>query len=87
MATTHQSSQQTKSNRARWPEMSSHDVNMNENERMFSMVAGGALVLWGLSRMPKGMLVLMAGGAYAIYRGMNGHCHIYEQLGIDHGGD
>jgi uncharacterized membrane protein len=64
--------------------MGSHEKNMSEMERTISMAAGAALVLLGLSRMPKTSLLVLAGGAYAVYRGMNGHCHVYEQLGIDH---
>lgn len=85
MATTHQSSHQVGSNRARWPEMGSQETNMSDAERMLSIVGGTALALFGLSRMPKGSLILLAGGIYAVYRGVNGHCHVYEQLGIDHG--
>ena len=85
MATTQQASQQTGSNRTRWPQMDSHQINMSEAERMLSIVGGTALALYGLSRMPKGTLILLAGGLYAAYRGFNGHCHVYEQLGIDHG--
>jgi uncharacterized membrane protein len=85
MSTMHQSAQQTGSNRARWPQMGSDETNMSDNERLFSIVGGTALALWGLSRTPKGTLILLAGGLYAVYRGLNGHCHIYEQLGIDHG--
>jgi uncharacterized membrane protein len=65
--------------------MGSQEINMGDAERMFSIVGGTALVLFGLTRMPKGSLLLLAGGIYAVYRGVNGHCHVYEQLGIDHG--
>lgn len=85
MATTQQSSQQTGSNRTRWPQMGSHQINMSETERTLSIVGGTALALFGLSRLPRGSLILLAGGIYAVYRGLNGHCHVYEQLGIDHG--
>lgn len=84
MATTHSTSRQAGSSKERWPEMGSHHTNMNEMERTFSIVSGAALVLFGLDRLPKTSLLLLAGGLYAIYRGVNGHCQIYEQLGIDH---
>lgn len=83
MATT-EHSRQAASRREAWPPMGSHEKNMSEMERTISMAAGAALVLLGLSRMPKTSLLVLAGGAYAVYRGMNGHCHVYEQLGIDH---
>lgn len=65
--------------------MGSQEINMGDAERMLSIVGGTALALFGLSRMSKGSLILLAGGIYAVYRGVNGHCHVYEQLGIDHG--
>lgn len=87
MATTERSSRQAGSRREVWPPMGSHEKNMSEMERALSVAGGAALVLFGLSRMPKTSLILLAGGLYAIYRGANGHCHVYEQLGIDHGGE
>lgn len=67
--------------------MGSHDMNMSDMERTLSVVSGAALVMFGLRRMPKTSLILLAGGLYAIYRGANGHCQIYEQLGVDHSGE
>jgi uncharacterized membrane protein len=67
--------------------MGSHEMNMSDMERTLSVVGGAALVMFGLSRMPKGSLILLAGGLYAMYRGASGHCNVYEQLGIDHGGE
>ena len=87
MATTERSSRPTNSSRERWPAMGSHDINMSEMERTLSVVGGTALALVGLSRISKTSLILLAGGLYAVYRGVNGHCHVYEQLGIDHGGE
>jgi uncharacterized membrane protein len=86
MATTQDySSQPAGSDRARWPRLGSPAINMSETERTLSIVGGAALALYGLSRMPKGSLILLAGGLYAVYRGVKGHCDVYEQLGIDHG--
>ena len=87
MATTERSSRQASSSRERWPQMGSHEINMGEMERTLSVVGGAALAMFSFSRMPKTSLILLAGGLYAIYRGVNGHCHVYEQLGIDHGGE
>lgn len=84
MATTEHTSRQAGSRRESWPQMDSRAKNMSEMERAISVAGGAALVLFGLSRMPKTSLILLAGGLYAVYRGTNGHCHIYEQLGIDH---
>lgn len=85
MATTQRSSRQSSSSPAKWPQMGSHETNMSETERTLSVAGGAALVMLTVSRMPKGTLLLLAAGLYSIYRGANGHCHVYEQLGIDHG--
>ncbi|HVA51458.1 MAG TPA: hypothetical protein VNH11_34265 [Pirellulales bacterium] len=61
-------------------------IAQSEMERTLSIVGGAALVLFGLDRLPKTSLLLMAGRLYAIDRGVIGHCQVYEQLGIDHGG-
>lgn len=84
MATTEHCTTQAGSKCEAWPPMGSHAKNMSETERTVSIAGGAALALLGLSRMPKSSLILIAGGLYAIYRGMNGHCQMYEQLGIDH---
>jgi uncharacterized membrane protein len=80
----HHSSHETCSDRARWPRMGSQSINMSETERALSVIGGAALALYGISRMPKGAIILLAGGLYAIYRGAKGHCDVYEQLGVDH---
>jgi len=61
-------------------------VNVGEKERLMSAIAGGALVIYGLSRMSLGGLVMAALGGALGYRGVTGHCDVYERLGIDAGG-
>jgi uncharacterized membrane protein len=61
-------------------------VNVGETERIVSAIAGGALVLFGLSRMSLGGLLVAAVGGALGYRGITGHCDAYERLGIDAGG-
>lgn len=61
-------------------------VNVGEKERLVSTIAGGALVVYGLSRMSLGGLVIAAIGGTLGYRGVTGHCDLYERLGIDAGG-
>ena len=61
-------------------------VNVGETERIVSAVAGGALTVWGLSRMSLGGLLVAAAGAALGYRAITGHCDVYEKLGIDAGG-
>jgi uncharacterized membrane protein len=60
-------------------------VNVGENERMISAIAGGALALYGLRRGSLGGLLVAGLGAALGYRGITGHCALYEQLGIDAG--
>jgi uncharacterized membrane protein len=61
-------------------------VNVGDNERMASAIAGGALALYGLRRGSLGGLLLAGLGAALGYRGITGHCALYERLGIDAGG-
>lgn len=57
--------------------------NVGENERLASMVGGGALVVYGLSRRGwEGFLVAGAGAA-VLYRGATGHCNVYQFLGVN----
>jgi uncharacterized membrane protein len=57
-------------------------VNVGDKERLLSFLAGGALGLYGLSRFSLGGLVLAAAGGSLIYRGMSGHCSLYQRLGV-----
>jgi len=58
-------------------------VNVGTNERTVSVAAGAILGLLGLSRgsLP-GLLIAGVGGALA-YRGVTGHCPMYQALDID----
>lgn len=65
-------------------------INVSHPERWFSVVAGSALVAYGLTRRSIGGLVLAGLGGAVVWRGATGHCLAYELLGIstaDHGGD
>lgn len=57
--------------------------NVGSNERWISAGAGAALALLGLSRRGLGGLLALGAGAALIHRGVTGHCHAYEALGID----
>lgn len=61
-------------------------VNVGETERMLSAIAGGVLAFYGLRRGSLGGLLLAAVGAALGYRGITGHCSMYEKLGLDAGG-
>jgi uncharacterized membrane protein len=57
-------------------------VNVGSSERVISLLGGGVLLAYGLSRGGiSGLGVGLIGGALA-YRGWTGHCHTYDALGI-----
>ena len=58
-------------------------TNVGESERWYSMLGGGALALIGLNRGSLSGMALAAIGAGFVYRGITGHCNLYEQLGIN----
>jgi uncharacterized membrane protein len=62
-------------------------VNVGDAERAVSTVGGAALALYGLSRFSFGGLVLAAVGGMLGYRGLSGHCDVYQALGIDRGSE
>lgn len=55
--------------------------NVGDQERAVSAAVGGVLMAWGLRRRSLGGLLLAAAGAELIYRGVSGHCHVYDWLG------
>src|SRR4051812_871771 len=61
----------------------SQQQNVGQAERVTSIAAGSILTLLGLSRgsLP-GLLIAGVGGAMA-YRGITGHCPMYETMGVN----
>ncbi len=57
--------------------------NVGDTERLLSFLGGSALTLFGLSRRSVGGLALAAIGGSLVYRGVTGHCSVYQTLGID----
>jgi uncharacterized membrane protein len=57
-------------------------INVAYYERVASVVGGPLLALYGLSRGTPGGLVLAAAGGMMVYRGVTGHCHVYNALGV-----
>jgi len=60
--------------------------NVGEIERWISGIAGTALVVRGLKRGSLGGLVLAAVGGSLLYRGVTGHCGLYDRLGMSTAG-
>jgi uncharacterized membrane protein len=63
--------------------VSHSDVNIHDVERIGSALVGGGLAAYGIGRGGVCGMLLAAGGAALVYRGVTGHCMVYEQLGIN----
>src|SRR5258708_34364958 len=57
-------------------------LNMNQPERVASVIAGGALALYGLQKRSWSGAALAAAGSVIAYRGATGRCPMYRALGI-----
>ncbi len=58
-------------------------TNVGKNERIASVVGGGALLAYGLKRRDTlGIALSVLGGGLAL-RGTTGHCQVYDALDID----
>jgi uncharacterized membrane protein len=58
-------------------------INVGEIERWASVAAGGGLALLGLSRRSLSGGVLALFGGALVYRGITGHCDVYQKLGVN----
>ncbi len=59
--------------------------NLSDRERLLSGLGGAALIGYGLARRPSLLsLLLTAGGAMLLQRGVSGHCAVLRAFGIDH---
>jgi uncharacterized membrane protein len=56
--------------------------NVDDIERVISVIAGTALALFGLKRFSFTRLGLAALGASLVYRGVTGHSGLYQRLGV-----
>jgi uncharacterized membrane protein len=59
------------------------EINVGMTERKITSGIGAALILLGLRRGSLGGLLSAGLGGALIYRGVTGHCPMYESLGID----
>lgn len=62
-----------------WKEQD-NGINVNDNERQLSIVGGGLLTVYGLSRLSFFGFGLAAVGASFVYRGLSGHSSVYSAL-------
>src|SRR5215213_1968902 len=59
------------------------ETNVGTPERVLSSIVGGALLAYGIKRGDTlGVLLSLGGGGLAL-RGLTGHCHAYDAVGID----
>ena len=61
------------------------DSNVGGAERLLSSAAGGVLLVSALRQRSASSVLLGALGGYLVYRGVSGHCELYNALGIDTG--
>lgn len=75
-----------------WPEAprpfeTKRRVNVGTAERWLSLAGGAAIAAWGISRRSLPGWLMAAAGGYMVYRGMSGHCHGYDAMGINTASD
>jgi len=62
-------------------------VNVGGAERGASVIGGGALAFYGLTRGSLGGVALAALGSSLVYRGATGHCAAYGRMGVNTAGN
>lgn len=55
-------------------------INVGDTERTISTLAGGSVLLYGLTRLPLSTIVAAVAGGALLYRGLTGHCSVYQAL-------
>lgn len=65
------------------PKTCSAAINVGSIERWAFAIGGGAVAAYGLKKRSAGGLLLTALGAGLLYRGVSGHCELYNALGIN----
>ena len=75
---------ETSEREERYPvaEQSSY-INVGRQERFGSLLGGGFLALYGISRGSLGGIALAALGGALVYRGATGHCPAYAAMKVD----
>lgn len=65
------------------------EINVGQLERLASATVGGLLLANGLRRRSLGGVAIAVTGGDLLYRGLSGHCQVYQGLGVStakHGG-
>jgi len=60
--------------------------NISDAERWGSIAAGAGLALYGVTKRGAAGWLMAGAGALLLQRGMSGHCHAYQALGLDTAG-
>lgn len=55
-------------------------TNVGDLERTLSVLAGGFVLLHGLSKLRLSTIAAAVGGGALVYRGLTGHCKVYQAL-------
>jgi|GEM_PF-2338446 len=55
-------------------------INVGDTERTMSVLAGAFVLLHGLSKLSLSTIVTAVTGGALIYRGLTGHCSVYQAL-------
>ncbi len=55
-------------------------INVGDTERAISTLAGGFVLLYGLTRLPLSTIVAAVAGGALLYRGLTGRCSVYQAL-------
>lgn len=56
--------------------------NVNDIERYGSVAAAAGIVVGALFAHGLGRLLMLGAAGALAYRGLTGHCHVYEKLGV-----
>jgi uncharacterized membrane protein len=58
------------------------EINLSEMERLLSIGGGALAFLYALDRRPPSALIGFLVGGGLLYRGISGHCSVYQSLGV-----
>jgi hypothetical protein len=59
------------------------DTNVGMIDRLVSAASGTLMTITGLARRSFGGVLVALAGVYLLYRGLRGHCFLYDLLGVN----